>query len=459
MNKSIFLALTSALLIQVPVLAQTHESSSNQSHPKNIIFLIGDGMGPAYTTAYRYYIDNPETPTVERTIFDQLLVGNASTYSSNTGIAEHLHDEHLANQVRNTYVTDSSAAATALSSGIKTYNGAVAVDDYHRPTHTLMEQAKALNKHTGLVVTSQINHATPASFAAHNVHRGNYDEIADSYYDDKVNGKFVADLMLGGGTQYYQRQDRNIVNEFQQSGYHYISQFEQLKQLKQLPAMGLFAKKGLPHVIDSGENHLNNMVNHALPVLSENNDNGFFLLIEGSQIDWCGHSNDIACAMHEMHDFALTLETVKNYIDNHPNTLMVVTADHSTGGLTIGSNNEYVWYPAALKGVKGSLSALTTAATKAKKWKDFGEDYLGLALSKKEIKSLKKARRDGEEALYAAIAAIIDTHSNTGWTTDGHTAVDVQVFAYGKGAAHFAGSYDNTELPKKLFGLMESSPR
>lgn len=441
----------------MPAMAQPTTSistSTHSKHPKNIIFLIGDGMGPAYTTAYRYYIDNPETPVVERTIFDQLLVGNASTYSSNTGIAEHLEDDHLGQQVRNTYVTDSSAAATALSSGIKTYNGAVAVDDYLRPTHTLMEQAKAIGKHTALVVTSQINHATPASFAAHNEKRGNYDQIADSYFDDKVNGKFVADLMLGGGTKYFQRDNRNIVQEFQQAGYQYVSSLDDLNTLQKLPALGLFAKKGLPYAIDSGINRLNDMVNHALPVLSENNDNGFFLLIEGSQIDWCGHSNDIACAMHEMHDFALTLSTVKNYIDNHPDTLMIVTADHSTGGLTIGANDKYVWYPAALKGVKASLDELTKLAENTKNWEEFSEQYLGLDISKDEIKSLKSAQSKGEKALYAAIAAIIDTHSNTGWTTGGHTAVDVQVFAYGKGAEHFIGSQDNTDLPKKLFQLM-----
>jgi alkaline phosphatase len=215
----------------------------------------------------------------------------------------------------------------------------------------------------------------------------------------------------------------------------------------------------MPHAIDTGVNRLNDMVNHALPVLSENNDNGFFLLIEGSEIDWCGHSNDIACAMHEMHDFALTLETVKNYIDNHPDTIMVVTADHSTGGLTIGANTKYVWYPAALKGVKGSLGELAKVALNTKDWEEFGEDYLGLSLNKDEVKSLKKARRKGEDELFTAIGKIIDTHSNTGWTTGGHTAIDVQVFAYGKGANHFVGSHDNVDLPKILFEMMESNER
>ena len=140
--------------------------------PKNIIYMIGDGMGPAFTTAYRYYSDNPNTKVVEPTIFDQIFVGMAHTYPD---------DE--------TYVTDSAAGATALSTAIKTYNGAIAVDTHKKPLKTMLQVAKEKGMSTGLVSTSQINHATPASFAAHNESRRNYDEIADNYFDVKIAGR------------------------------------------------------------------------------------------------------------------------------------------------------------------------------------------------------------------------------------------------------------------------------
>eukprot|EP01093_Parvamoeba_rugata_P007310 TRINITY_DN2179_c0_g1_i1.p2 TRINITY_DN2179_c0_g1~~TRINITY_DN2179_c0_g1_i1.p2 ORF type:complete len:221 (+),score=61.07 TRINITY_DN2179_c0_g1_i1:1687-2349(+) len=196
--------------------------------PKNIIYMIGDGMGPAYTTAYRYFKDDPATKEIESTVFDTMLTGMAHTYP----------DDH-------TYVTDSAAGATALSSGHKSYNGAIAVDTHKKPLKTMLEIAKQQGMITALVATSQINHATPASFASHNESRRNYDEIADDYIDNKIAGKLPVDLMLGGGTKYYIREDRNLVAEFKQAGYQYSDDFATLKDIKQIPALGLFAPVGL----------------------------------------------------------------------------------------------------------------------------------------------------------------------------------------------------------------------
>ena len=137
--------------------------------PKNVIYMIGDGMGPAYTTAYRYFKDDPTTKQIETTVFDTILTGMARTYP----------DDH-------TYVTDSAAGATALSSGHKSYNGAIAVDTDKKPVKTMLEIAKERGMTTALVATSQINHATPASFATHNESRRNYDAIANEYIDNKI---------------------------------------------------------------------------------------------------------------------------------------------------------------------------------------------------------------------------------------------------------------------------------
>ncbi|MEF1302284.1 alkaline phosphatase, partial [Vibrio owensii] len=301
--------------------------------PKNIIFMIGDGMGPAFTTTYRYYHDDPKTEEIEPTIFDSILVGMAKTYPDDV-----------------TYVTDSAASATALSTGVKSYNGAIAVDTDKQPIKTMLEMAKEEGMTTGLVATSQINHATPASFAAHNESRRNYDAIANDYIDNKVDDQLPVDLLLGGGVRYFERDDRNLVDEFKQQGYQYITDFKQLPALQTLPALGLFADKAFPFALDENPTRLEQMTNKALSLL-QRQDNGFFVMIEGSQIDWCGHANDIACAMAEMSDFAKSVELAKAYVDGHPDTLLVVTADHSTGGLTLGANGQYQWDTEVIKGV------------------------------------------------------------------------------------------------------------
>ena len=153
--------------------APKNEASHNVA-PKNIIYMIGDGMGPAYTTAYRYYKDDKKTKVVEQTIFDQLLTGMAKTSPDD-----------------DTIVTDSAAGATALATATKTYNGAVAVDTNKKPLKTMLQLAKSKSLTTALVATSQINHATPASFVAHNESRRNYNEIANDFIDHKINGKLA----------------------------------------------------------------------------------------------------------------------------------------------------------------------------------------------------------------------------------------------------------------------------
>ena len=334
---------------------------ANEVAPKNIIYMIGDGMGPAYTTAYRYYVDDPTTKEVERTIFDNLLTGMASTSPDD-----------------NTIVTDSAAGATALATATKTYNGAIAVDNEKKPLETMLQIAKSKGRVTGLVATSQINHATPASFAAHNEYRRNYNEIADDFIDIKVNEKLSVDLLLGGGIQYFIRDDRNLIDEFKQYGYRYIDDFDRLNELNQLPAIGLFSDVAFAYAIDQRPKRLTNMTEKSLALMDKSGGTGFFIMIEGSQIDWCGHANDIACAMAEMDDFAQSIKTAKRFVDANPDTLLVVTADHSTGGLTLGANGNYSWHTNVIKGVKASASKITKALLKS-------DDAYNTWLAKTEI--------------------------------------------------------------------------
>ena len=412
-------------------------SSSALAGPKNIIYMIGDGMGPAYTTAYRYYMDNPNTKHVDPTIFDQILVGMAHTYPED-----------------DTVVTDSAASATALSTAKKSYNGAIAVDTHKAPLKTMLEIAKEKGMTTALVATSQINHATPASFAAHNESRRNYNEIADDYLDNKLAGKLPVDLLLGGGTQYLLREDRNLVKEFQEAGYQYSDSFSTLSDIDKLPALGLFADKGLPYAIDENPERLEIMTKKALSLLDKSKDKGFFVMIEGSQIDWCGHANDIACAMHEMHDFAQSIKLAKAYVDNNPDTLLVITADHSTGGLTLGADGKYLWLRDVVQGVSKSARELAKSLHNAKDLKTTWVTHTKLPYNKSTAIKLKQAKAEGLDALNSVVKSIINKASYTGWTTGGHTAIDVQVFAHGNGYQDFIGSQNNTDIAEKLINYL-----
>ncbi|PKG92968.1 alkaline phosphatase [Paraglaciecola sp. MB-3u-78] len=417
------------------------DSPENINSPKNIIMIVGDGMGPSYTTAYRMFADDPSTAEVEETVFDRLLVGMASTHPDmDTG-----------------YVTDSAAGATALSTGVKTYNGAIGVDANKKPVQTVLELAKMQGRKTGIAVTSQINHATPASFGAHNESRQNYNQIADSYFDAKTNGQFVLDVMLGGGWKYFIRDDRNLVAQFKAAGYQYVDKLTQLDTVKAgTPLLGLFADSGMPWALDSANQmRLPTLAKAAIRQLE--NDQGYFLLIEASQVDWAGHGNDIGSAMAEMHDLAVTLEWLEQYLVKNPDTLMVLTADHSTGGLSIGANNDYSWSPKWLKNLKVSPAMIGTQLITAKDRGALASDLLGFELSTDEVSSISAIESDKPRPFHNAISKILDNRSNTGWTTTGHTGVDVQIFAKGLGSERFRGHMDNTRIAQTVFELLKDN--
>ena len=319
----------------------------------------------------------------------------------------------------------------------------------------MLEIAKERKMTTALVATSQINHATPASFAAHNESRRNYDDIANDFFDNKINGALPVDLMLGGGTQYFIREDRNLVNEFIAQGYQYSDNLSQLEQLQQIPALGLYAAKGLPFALDGESKRLTKMTDKALSLLAAN-ENPFFVMIEGSQIDWCGHANDIACAMAEMDDFAHAIDKAKAYVDAHPDTLLVITADHSTGGLTIGANGQYLWHADVVKGVTATAGVIAERLLASDDMATVWQQTTALEFTEARKVLLTQAKNVGEDALVMTVKKLINEASFTGWTTSGHTAIDVPVFAYGNGAEQFIGSQNNTDIAQKLINFINN---
>ncbi len=278
---------------------------------KNIILMIGDGMGLTQISAGIYANGN-------RTEFERFnTVGIHKPYSSDQ------------------LITDSAAGATAFACGQKTFNGAIAVDQDTVPLYTILEEAEARGLATGLIATSSLVHATPACFIAHNKSRTNYEEIAADFLQTEV------DYMVGGGLSYFANRkidSRNLIDEMTQKGY-VLSDFikEDIEKVKIDPSVnfGYFTANAEPLPRSQDRNYLSTAVKKGLEHLSRHSENGFFLMIEGSQIDWGGHANDLAYVLQEYIEFDAVIGEVLDWSEKNRETLVIVTADHETGGLAI----------------------------------------------------------------------------------------------------------------------------
>lgn len=276
---------------------------------KNIILLIGDGMGSAQVyaglTANKGQLNLMQFPY--------------SGYSITTSASN--------------YITDSAAGGTALSTGKKTYNGAIGVDTAGTPIKTILEIAEEMGKGTGLVSSSSITHATPASFIAHQPERGMQEEIAADFLKTDI------DVFIGGGKKYFdQRTDSvNLLKELEQQGYTVVDNLPAIEACKADKIAGFIGTEHGDKMPERG-NALTISTQKALEVLS-NKMNGFFLMVEGSQIDWGGHANNVEYITREMLDFDKAIGAALEFALKDKNTLVIVTADHETGGLAISDGN------------------------------------------------------------------------------------------------------------------------
>lgn len=414
----------------------------NNTKIKNVIFMIGDGMGVSYTSAYRYLKDDPNTKLAEGTEFDKYLVGQQSTYAEDP----------------EQNITDSASSATAMSSGVKTYNAAIGVDNDKSKVKTVLESAKEKGKSTGLVATSEITHATPASFGAHDEHRKNMNAIADDYYDELINGEHKVDVLLGGGTDLFDRTDRNLIEEFQKDGYSFASTKEELNSDKSDKILGLFAPRGLPKMIDRTEEipSLEEMTKSAIERLNKDQD-GFFLMVEGSQIDWAGHDNDIVGAMSEMEDYEKAFKAAIEFAKKDKHTLVIATADHSTGGYSIGADGIYNWFPEPIKAAKRTPDFMAERIANGADVEETLNEYIDFELTQEEVDSVKEASASNKVLdIDNAIEEIFNERSHTGWTTGGHTGEDVNVYAFGPSREALAGKIENTDLAKHVFSILQN---
>jgi alkaline phosphatase len=426
-----------------------HDSKLNSIHPilkyngtrkvKNVILLIGDGMGFSYTTGLRYFNHDSQKGFMTPTIFDQYFVGSQSTYSLD----------------RVSNITDSAAAGTALATGYKTYNGALGLNIDQQAVPTVLEYAKFRGKSTGLVGTSQINHATLAAFAAHIESREQYDQIADDYLDERIEGNLKIDVMLGGGTSYFVRNDRNLVEEFVKNSFGYVSNLQELVTNKKEQLLGLFAPVELPKQIDRDSTvpSLSQMTKAALQRLQQN-PNGFFLLVEGSQIDWAGHDNDIVGAMSEVKDFEAAFKAAILFASDREDTIVIATADHSTGGMSIDRNDNYKWNPNVIKSITSTPFVI---ARRLHETKDMTilKHYMPFSLHEEDLKTIQSTLEMAVEDTRQTLINIINHYSSTGWTTKGHTGEDVPVYAYGLNRHLFSGRMENSDIARILFQIMD----
>jgi len=278
---------------------------------KNIILLVGDGMGLTQMSAGTF------------------AYGNTSNFERCKSIG--LHKPYASNAL----ITDSAAGATAFACGVKTYNGAIGVNADTIPVTTILEEAETRGYATGLVSTSSITHATPASFIAHNKYRKNMEEIADDFMKTEI------DFFVGGGRKHFdarKKDERDLLSEMREKGYVVSSYFEnELSELKVSSSQNFayFTASEEPLRSTEGRNYLPLATDLALHHLSNHNEGGFFLMIEGSQIDWGGHANDIDWVLNEWKEFNGVLGKILDWAEQDGETLVVVTADHETGGLAI----------------------------------------------------------------------------------------------------------------------------
>lgn len=404
---------------------------------KNIILIIGDGMGVPYLSALRYYQAATDSGN-SNTIFDSMGVGMISTYPEGKF-----------------KVTDSAAGGTALATGHKTENGRIAMTANMQPLQSVLKIAKVKGLKTGVVVTSSVTDATPASFLTNNPDRRNQNEIAYSYIQQAEKNQALFDIILGGGRDYFEKNPliENVLKKHE--NFRYVKNFDRLNKNDVRPEIGVFADNGLPFAIDKRNPNLSEMTSYSLQKLE--NLHGFFLLIESSQIDWCGHMNDIVCAVEEMKDFAKTAEVVKQFVNKHPDSLMVITADHSTGGLTIGSGRGKYWNPSLIDKIHASgdkiSKELISSDDEIKTW----QKYSDVPLNRQQWIVVKKYIKQGDQVgLRRYLNHLVNLTTNTGWTTESHTGEDVPVFAYGEHAAMFHGFYDNTEIANRLKKILIS---
>jgi alkaline phosphatase len=453
MNPS-YLKITRGWLLLIIALIFLLPKALLAAAPKNIIFYIGDGMA---STQRRV----AEEVYKRRLAMNTLpVVGLYTTYSEDS------------------IITDSAAAATAMATGHKTENSVISMDAEGEIAYeTIAEAARRLGKSVGLLTTTRITHATPASFGSHTESRGDENGIAVQFLESGF------DVLMGGGRQHFvpkgtnksRRWDnRNLLSDFRKKGYELLQDRDALKSLqvqKNTRVLGLFSNSHLPYYLDRTEEtpSLAEMTGVAVKILSQN-PKGFFLMVEGGRIDHAAHGNAPAGTMGDLLEFDDAVAVGIEFSKSTPSTLLVVGGDHETGGMGMGIGGGYFMKPEVIK--KVTRSEFGMGYGEIMKDPELAYEvlkkYAGIEKLKPEEKKLLEVAiqhiKDGKGLkspnktynpswLGYTFSNILSQRSRIGWTSYAHTGHPVMITAGGPGSDTFMGFYDNTDVGLKMAAL------
>ena len=464
--KKILFAMAFWAIFILPIQAQ---------QPKYVFYFIGDGMGVNQVLGTEMYQSELKGEIgVTPLLFTQFPYATvAHTFSASNG------------------VTDSAAAGTALATGHKTKNGAIGVNKDMAEVTSVATWAKASGYKVGVSTSVSIDHATPASFYAHESSRNNSYQIGldliESNFDFYAGSDFVnpTNSNAKDGKTYESLYDLTA-----KAGYTLARGYKDYqKKAKKAEKMILFQseaasakdKGSIPYAIDrqKGDMTLSEITRAGINFLSKNNDKGFFLMVEGGKIDWACHSNDGATVLAEVQDFDNAIKVAYEFYEQHPEeTLIIITADHETGGLSLGTGS-YDLNLQAFKAQKVSENGFTSILNGLRKkyknqvpWEAVQQalkDNFGfwgtVKLNEKQEARLKavydktfgnqpvaleKSEYLQNEQLAGEAKRILNSIARMGWNSGGHSAGFVPVFAIGANAHLFQGRLNNTEIPVKI---------
>ena len=438
--------------------------------PKYVFYFIGDGMGLNQVMATQYYLRSCEGELgITPLCFAQFpYTGIATSYSASSD------------------VTDSAAGGTALATGHKTYNGAIGIAADATPVTSIAEQAHRYGAKVGVATSVTINHATPASFYAHQKSRNDYYEIGAQLPASGF------DFFAGGDLAELTNPDDpsapHLHDLAREAGYAIVRGYDEYEALDGEGKVMLIQKEDMventiPYAIDSreGDLTLTQITTAAIDHLyDKKHKKGFFLMVEGGKIDYACHANDAAAALCEVVDFDNAIRVAYEFYKQHPDeTLIVITADHETGGLTLG-NGSYALNFGALQAQKVSQAGFSRIVNRMRHenkdnvtWEQMQEALKAnfgfwdtITLSERDEKALRdeyvrsfqgdknvkmaESLYYRDEPISALAVRILNRIAMVSWPVGSHTAAYVPIFAVGNGAERFCGQMDNTDIPKRM---------
>jgi len=414
---------------------------------KNVILMIGDGMGPAHIQIAWLYA----TRQLNKNLAMTELMDNGRT-------------AYMVNDTADSTVTESAAAATQMATGVKVLAKSIGIGPDGKMLKTILEMAREKGKATGLVTTSRITDATPAAFAAHVEHRSDEMRIADQLVKSDVK------ILFGGGRDFFipesekgKRKDGiNLLNEAKQDRFAVVETAEEMKKAEGEKILGLFNRGNMNFEIDrkgSTEPSLAEMTAKAIGVLSKK-EQGFFLMVEGGRIDHAAHHNDITALISDVIAFDEAVKVGYDFQKANPDTLLIITADHETGGVVVlpygQTGDEYVGINfEAITQIKGSHEKRNKELGKdptLEKIREVIKEYYAIDLGNEDAKAIKENalrkldRRHFHYDMDGSIAFVLRLHHRVGWATDSHSATPLFLWGIGPGSERIKGWRHNTEV-------------